>query len=128
MSPSGDSATGNPPLLLVDDDREMLGTLTIYFRSRGFNVAAASNVAEAKEQFARQRTWKLVVTDFHLPDGTGWDLCTWMREQVSTMPPLLLMSGSVETHTLALGVPVLAKPFALSDLEARVKALLKDDR
>lgn len=112
-----------PSLLVVDDDPTMRETLVCYFEHRGFHVAACGSVAEAKLQFHRAKAWKLVVCDFHLPDGTGAELSEWIRRQGRPLPtPILLMSGSPHAVTLCHGEEFLAKPFPLSALEARVRA------
>jgi DNA-binding response OmpR family regulator len=121
--PGGTGHDPWPTLLVVDSDPHMLHTLACYFEKRGFHVAAAATIAEAKTYFYRHKTWTLVVADYHLPDGTGWELCSWLREQVRP-PPCLLMSGSVQGAELCDGVDFLAKPFAIGELENRVRALL----
>jgi DNA-binding response OmpR family regulator len=114
-----------PTLLLVDDDPQMLSTLVCYFERRGFHVAPATHLAEAKALYPRCKHWTLVISDYHLPDGTGAELCEWLRGQRGAQPPFLLMSGSVMEDLGSLGVPFLAKPFALEELEARVRLLLR---
>ena len=112
-----------PTLLVIDSDSEMLQTLVCYFEKRGFHVAAGASLAEAKVFFHRRKTWTLVVADYHLPDGTGWELCCWIRDQANATP-VLLMSGSAQAALLCAGTDYLAKPFPLETLEHRVRALL----
>jgi DNA-binding response OmpR family regulator len=114
-----------PTLLVVDDDEAMLQALVCYFERRGFHVAPAASLEEAKACFHRRRSWTLVISDFHLPDGTGNDLWAWVSSQSGPVPPFLLMSGSLEGELLCAGVDFLAKPFPLSELEARVRELLR---
>lgn len=114
-----------PTLLVVDDDQAMLQALVWFFEKRGFHVAAAGTLAEARVFFQRHKSFSLVVSDYHLPDGTGAEFCWWLREQARESPPFLLMSGSqMGTVTCPEGVDFLAKPFTLEDLESRVRALL----
>lgn len=123
MVPGGFLADAWPSLLVVDSDREMRRTLVCYFEKRGFHVASSASLAQAKECFNRGKVWTLVIADYHLPDGTGHDLCEWMREQ-SRATPVLLMSGSAHVETLCDGTDYLAKPFRLEKLEAYVGTLL----
>lgn len=114
-----------PTLLVVDSDTEMLSTLACFFEKRGFHVAAATNLADAKAFCHRRLNWTLVIADYHLPDGTGWELCCWLREQPNTpVGPFLLMSGSMSCAGLSSEVDYLPKPFHLDELETRVRALL----
>lgn len=114
-----------PTILVVDHDTVMLTTLVCYFEKRGFHVAAAASLAEAKMFFHRCKTWSLVISEYHLPDGSGWELCCWMRDQPGLAPPFLLMSGSVHVETLCSGTDYLAKPFAIEQLESHVRMMLR---
>lgn len=118
------SGTPPPSLLVVDDDSQMLQTLVQYFEMSGFDVAKGASVGEAKIAFYRRRHWSLIISDYHLPDGTGWDFCCWVRAQPVVTPPFLFLSGGIGAETLS-GVSFLAKPFQLAQLEARVRALLR---
>ena len=124
MVPGGAHAHAWPTLLVVDSDAQMLQALVWYFEKRGFHVAASTSLADAKAFFHRRKTWTLVVADYHLPDGTGLELCCWMRDQVSEPPPFLIISGSVNCAALCADVDFLAKPFPLESLEARVRTML----
>jgi DNA-binding response OmpR family regulator len=122
--PGGAHFPAWPTLLVVDSDTEMLRTLVCYFEKRGFHVAAATTLADAKGLFHRCKTWSLVIADYHLPDGTGWELSCWMNDQARCAAPMLLMSGSPNCATLCAGADYLAKPFSLEALEQRVRRLL----
>jgi DNA-binding response OmpR family regulator len=115
-----------PTLLVIDSDPEMLRTLACFFEKRGFHVAAAANVGEAKSYFYRRPRWTMVIADYHLPDGTGWDFCAWLRERPNaSATPFLLMSGGLHAATICPEVDFLAKPFRVEDLENRVRTLLR---
>lgn len=124
--PSGQAAPASwPTLLVVDDDPAMLQALAWFFEKRGFHVAAAATLAEARAFYQRHMSFSLVVSDYHLPDGTGAEFCWWLREEMRATPPFLLMSGSlVGTVTCPEGVEFLSKPFTLEDLESRVRTLV----
>lgn len=124
MSPGGGQVASWPTLLVVDNDAEMLRTLVCYFEKRGYHVAASATLADAKAFFYRRKTWTLVISDYHLPDGTGLELCCWMRDQSAAPPPFLLMSGSLNCASLCSGVDYLPKPFSLETLESRIRELV----
>ena len=123
MLPGGTDSMGRPTLLLVDNDPEMLQTLACFFEKRGFHAVAVRSLAEAKTFFHRRKSWTLVVADYHLPDGTGRELCSWVRAQAHAAP-VLLMSGSPQGAALCAGATYLAKPFRIEALESHVNALL----
>jgi DNA-binding response OmpR family regulator len=111
-----------PTLLMVDSDAEMTQTLVCFFERRGFHVAAGTSLAEAKIFFHRRKNWTLIISDYHLPDGTGAELCDWVREQ-GCDAPLLLTSGSPHFSALSGGIDFLAKPFPIEKLEAYVRGV-----
>ncbi len=114
-----------PTLLVLDDDPAMLQALVWFFEKRGFHVAAAATLLEARAFFQRHKSFSLVVSDYHLLDGTGAEFCWWLRDEMQSSPPFLLMSGSLPgTVTCPEGVDFLSKPFTLEDLESRVRTLL----
>lgn len=123
----GGGGTAVPPsLLLVDDDPAMRATLSCYFERCRFHVAAAATLTEAKAFFATRAQWTLVLADYHLPDGFGLELQSWIEEQrPGAQPPFLLMSGSVASSLDRCGVEFLAKPFTLGQLDARVRSILR---
>jgi DNA-binding response OmpR family regulator len=123
ISGGGDTA-GGPTLLIIDDDSEMRHALVCFFERRGFHVAAGTSLAEAKSFLHRRKAWTLVISDYHLPDGTGLDLLGSVRAQAGAATPVLLMSGSVHAAALCAGVDYLSKPFPLTTLETRVQILL----
>jgi DNA-binding response OmpR family regulator len=129
MIRGGAGMAGWPTLLVVDSDAEMLRTLACYFEKRGFHVAAAANLTDAKAFCHRRRTWTLVIADYHLNDGTGWELCCWMQEQPGWKNiPFILMSGSLNCTALCPGAHYLAKPFRMEALETRMRTLLEPTR
>jgi CheY-like chemotaxis protein len=106
-----------PTLLVVDPDQDMARALVCFFEKKGYHVAAAGSISEAKMLFHRRKSWKLVIADFHLPDGTGTELETWIQEQMQNTP-VLLMSGSPHCSTLCAGSDYLSKPFPPERLES----------
>lgn len=124
LVPGSVQPDGWPALLIVDDDKRILEALVRYFEKRGFQVAAAPTMEEAMVIYHRRKTWMLVISDFHLPDGTGTEFACWIREQPGVPPPFLLMSGSSHGEAMCAGEDFMAKPFLMADLEQRVRELL----
>lgn len=70
-------------ILLVDDDRFVLAALTqnMGWKELGLdNVYTASNVAQAKEVI-QNKSVQILITDIDMPQGSGIDLLTWIREK-----------------------------------------------
>jgi DNA-binding response OmpR family regulator len=120
QEPAG--AASWPTILLVESDLALVRTLVCHLERRGFHVAAAASLAEAREYLHRRKSWTLIVSECHLPDGTGWELQAALKEQ-GVKTPFLLLSSSPFSATLCAGADFLVKPFSPAKLEARVNVL-----
>lgn len=70
-------------ILLVDDDRFVLGALNqnMNWETLGFKeVYSASNITQAKEVI-KDKPIEILITDIDMPQGSGIDLLTWVREE-----------------------------------------------
>jgi two-component system, OmpR family, response regulator len=117
--------SGAMRLLVVDDEAEMRELLSRNLgRTHGVKTAATCGEAEALLESAR---FDVVVLDVMLPDGSGIELCSRLRARGVETPILLLTArGEVRNRVAGLDAGAddyLAKPFALSELRARVTAL-----
>jgi DNA-binding response OmpR family regulator len=115
-------------LLLVDDDKKLLGLLTDWLTHQDFTVEA---VESGKEATFRLNTFQydLVVLDWELPDTTGIDICRDFREK-GGHTPILMLTGRDQMPDKLKGLDTgaddyLAKPCDLEELSARVRALLR---
>src|SRR4051794_21542616 len=113
-------------ILVVDDDpptRELLARSL----GRAGHIAAAAATCHDAEAIMRGEHFDLLVLDVMLPDGSGLDLCRALRQQRLRTPILLLTAqGAVGDRVEGLNAGAddyLAKPFAVSELIARVRAL-----
>mgnify|MGYP003530418931 FL=1 len=80
-----------------------------------------------RQAFARE--WALVILDLRLPGPDGLSICRALRREQSYVPILMLTSKSSELDRvlgLELGADdYLTKPFSVSELVARVKAIFR---
>jgi DNA-binding NtrC family response regulator len=67
-----------PSLLLVDDDRQVLESMTDWLRSKGYELDASTGYSDALERL-RAKTYDLVLADIRLRDGDGFDLLEQCR-------------------------------------------------
>ena len=113
-------------LLLVDDSPEVLDLVDRALTRDGHRVRVAASIAEARAQLASGHP-DVMVLDVALPDGTGIDLCRALRSEGARFPILLLTAhGDVPRRVAGLDAGAddfLAKPFAVAELRARVRAL-----
>lgn len=112
-------------VLVVDDHVEVLDLLRRALSAEGHQVETAASVAEARAQLVTPPD--VIVLDVALPDGSGVDLCRELRHEGMRLPILLLTAQSDVPRRVA-GLEAgaddfLAKPFAVAELRARVRAL-----
>ena len=115
-------------ILLVEDEKGLIITLTDRLTSEGFDVVSA---VDGKEGFdlAASESFDLIILDVMLPKKNGYDVCRDLRQKgIST--PILMLTAKGETIDKVLGLKLgaddyLTKPFEVIELLARVEALLR---
>ena len=116
-----------PTILVVDDEPSLRQALAYTLRKEGFRVELASTGTEAI-QAVRRREPNAVVLDVMLPGIDGIQVCRTLRAE-STVP-ILLLSAKGEEIDRVVGLEVgaddyLTKPFAMRELLARIRAMLR---
>lgn len=115
-------------LLVVEDDTTIRDFLTRALAESGFRVDACAQGSQA-EKLALEGVHDALVVDLTLPDIDGLDLIQRLRSQGVTSPVLILSARrSVDERVLGLekgGDDYMTKPFAVAELQARLRALLR---
>lgn len=114
-------------LLVVEDERSTASYLRKGLSEHGFVVDLADNGADGGH-LALTGNYDLVVLDVILPARSGWEILRDLRAQRETPVLFLTARDSVEDRVrgLELGADdYLVKPFAFSELLARIRALLR---
>ena len=120
-----------PHVLVVDDDQEIRKLLARYLEGQGFKVSLAGNRREFTEHITTDRI-ELVLLDILLPDGSGLDICAYLRQRTPHVA-VILMTGLKEEVDRIIGLELgaddyLGKPFNPRELLARVRAVLRRSR
>ena len=113
-----------PILLIVDGDSAMRATLREQLtRDGAFAVTEAASARDADGAVrADGARFGAAIVDTTLPDGDGHALCAQWRADGLAMP-IILLNGSNKAHGAGATISI-AKPFRLSDLMTRLRALL----
>jgi two-component system OmpR family response regulator len=115
-------------ILIIEDDREAANYLTKSFREAGHLADLATDGLEGYAM-AREGAYDVVIVDRMLPKLDGLSLIGGLREQKIETPVLILSAlGQVDDRVKGLragGDDYLAKPYAFSELLARVEALVR---
>jgi DNA-binding response OmpR family regulator len=113
-------------ILIVDDDEPTRALLARSLGRAGHTAVLAGSYHQA-EVLAMEEAFDLVLLDVMLPDGSGVDLCRHLRAARVKTPVLLLTArGGVGDRVAGLDAGAddyLPKPFAISELLARCRAL-----
>ncbi len=118
-------------VLLVEDDVRMAAALRRALRGEGIVTDVAAGGEEAL-RLARSREPDAVVLDVMLPDIDGFETCRRLRAEGVWSPIIMLTArDAVEDRVRGLDQGAddyLTKPFAIQELEARLRALIRRER
>ena len=108
-----------PRLLLIDDDRLLLVSLSEKLRELGYEVDTAQTGAEALTREVRD--YAAVICDFTMPGMSGGELLRRLREEKGSSVPFVFITGTREPEDLLHqavrhGAEFLPKPVSLPDL------------
>jgi two-component system, NtrC family, response regulator PilR len=118
-------------VLVVDDEPGLRDMLAILFRREGLDVTLAPGFTAARDAVANApEPYALVLTDLLMPDGSGMDLLTLVKQRTARTEVILMTAhGGMETAIEAMrrgAYDFVTKPFATTELRALVhKALEK---
>jgi two-component system response regulator MprA len=115
-------------VLVADDDQAMRDSLDRALRVQGYDVELAVDGADALTR-ARANPPDLVILDVMMPGTNGLEACRWLRAS-GDRTPVLMLTARDAVHDRVAGLDAgaddyLVKPFALQELLARVRALLR---
>lgn len=114
-------------ILLVEDDREIAKHLTFLLRSEGYGVSHAFGQAEATAML-ENAPYDLALVDISLPDGSGFAVCTEVRQLQHI--PVIFLTASGDEASVVTGLNMgaddyITKPFRPRELMARIRTALR---
>lgn len=115
-------------ILIIEDEPGLVTTLRDRLRKQGYLVSAARDGETGLEMAAREPV-DLILLDLMLPGQSGLTVCEKLRK-AGTTTPILMLTARRQTRDKVAGLKsggddYLTKPFQMSELLARVEALLR---
>jgi DNA-binding response OmpR family regulator len=115
-------------LLVVEDESKLLQSIQEYFTQEDFFCEGVSTYAEALRHI-EDFNYDCIILDINLPGGSGFDLLNYLRQDKKDDGVIIISARNSLDDKLAglnLGADdYLTKPFHLSELNARIKALIR---
>ncbi|SPB13839.1 two-component system response regulator [Caballeronia novacaledonica] len=120
-------------VLIVDDDRGIRELLATYLEKNGMRVSLAANGRQMRAVLEQQGAPDLIVLDLMLPGEDGLVLCRELRAGKYRDVPVLMLTARNEEADRILGLEMgaddyLPKPFAVRELLARIRSVLRRTR
>ncbi len=115
-------------ILLVEDDDNIAAGIQNYLQNKNMVLHTVKAMVEAKE-YLQKRLPSMLILDWNLPDGTGEELCTWVRGMWRDLPIIFLTVRGDHRDMLqgfeAGADDYIVKPFHLEVLYSRIRAVLR---
>ena len=116
-------------LLVVEDEKKLLENVAAFLERKGFLVDTAQD-AEDGLDLALERNYDCIILDVILPGMGGYEFCRFLREEIGSDVPIIIITALGEIDSRIEGLKIgaddyLPKPFDLRELEARVRALIR---
>ncbi|MBA2662768.1 MAG: response regulator [Bradymonadaceae bacterium] len=115
-------------VLVADDSRTIRKVVEMALKARPFEVVGVGSAREAME--AAQRNPSVIILDYYMPDGSGYDICRALKSNQATRAiPVIMLGGTYKNFDPAMARDcgaegVVMKPFKTDDLIDAIEAVL----
>lgn len=119
-------------IALLEDDPDQRDLAALWLSHGGHQVTSFGSTGELIRELGSRR-YDLLVLDWTLPDGTGGDVLTWLRNRPGVQPPAIVLTSRDEEAHVVEGLnsgadDYLVKPARPAELLARISALSRRAR
>lgn len=113
-------------ILLLEDDDSLAMAIEFNLEEEGFLVDRVSSVVDAKNKFNKE--YDLILLDVMLPDGSGYDVCKYIRKESEV--PIIFLTACDDEVNVVLGLEIgaddyITKPFRAKELITRMKVNMR---
>ena len=113
-------------ILVIDDDPVAAKLLEMTLHPEGYRVDVARDLASGRKAL-EGGDHEALILDIFLPDGSGWDVLAYLRNELRLTIPVIVLSGHRQEDFAAraneLGAHYVTKPFSPRQLVAHIKRL-----
>ena len=114
-------------ILIVEDEQKIARFLELELKYEGYDVAIANNGRDGLEK-GRQEDIDLIILDLMLPGLSGIEVCRRLRQ--TSEVPIIMLTAKDDISDKVTGLDIgaddyMTKPFAVEELLARIRVLLK---
>lgn len=114
-------------ILFVEDDLPLALGIEYTLNQEGFEVVHAKDLSEARSKY-NNNEFNIILLDVMLPDGTGYEFCTEIRENSEI--PIIFMTAFDEEGNVVMGLDIggddyITKPIRVKELISRINAVLR---
>lgn len=123
-----DSMNTSVDILVVEDEDDIRDGLCEILVKEGYNATGCSGMEQAKH-YAALPGISMFLLDVMLPDGDGFELCRYIRQQLGLDAPVIFLTAMDDEDSVVKGLELggndyLGKPFRRRELIARIGAHL----
>ncbi|MEK4439320.1 response regulator transcription factor [Paenibacillus sp. FSL K6-2862] len=116
-------------ILIVEDDPKIRHLLQIYLEKEGYEIMLAGDGLEGMDVFERLDPC-FVIMDLMLPYKSGEELCQWIRSDMNSDTPIMMLTAKVSEEERIRGLRLgaddyVTKPFSPREVVARVETVLR---
>ncbi|MGY0505958.1 response regulator transcription factor [Luteimonas sp. e5] len=119
-------------VLIIEDNRNISEMVGEYLETKGFEIDYAADGLDGF-RLASENTYDVIILDLMLPRMDGLEVCRRLREEARRSTPILMLTARDTLDEKLTGLSVgaddyLTKPFAIEELEARLRVLIRRER
>ena len=115
-------------ILLIEDNESILKGLVYSLEQERFKVTTAMTIKDSKNLLESNNIYNLIILDISLPDGSGFDLCKYIKSNYNI--PIIFLTAKDEEQDVVQGFDLgaddyIIKPFRTRELISRANNILR---
>lgn len=115
-------------ILLIEDNESILKGLVYSLEQERFKVTTAMTIKDSKNLLESNNIYNLIILDISLPDGSGFDLCKYIKSNYNI--PIIFLTAKDEEQDVVQGFYLgaddyIIKPFRTRELISRANNILR---